>query len=96
MKPGGGRAGLIAAGTIRRRDGNPKNSELIALVAVLAILSVAGCSRDSVTNPAPPNTDPIVFDDDFGDGVERKTGETFHLLSVTEKKPVALIFGSYT
>ena len=33
---------------------------------------------------------------DFSDGVERRTNETFHLLGAAEKRPVALIFGSYT
>jgi hypothetical protein len=33
---------------------------------------------------------------DFGEGTERLTGETFHLAKVASKRPVALIFGSYT
>jgi len=42
----------------------------VVLMAVLA-LGVAGCDRDtSGLKPAPGNTDPIVFDDDFGDGVD--------------------------
>jgi len=41
----------------------------VALVALLALLALAGasCSRDSDTlQPAPPNDDPIVFDDNYG------------------------------
>ena len=49
---------------------NAKNSALLGLIILLAALSLTGCGRDSVTNPAPPNTDPVVFDDDFGDGVD--------------------------
>ena len=33
---------------------------------------------------------------DFSDGSERATGETFHLAAASSKRPVALIFGSYT
>jgi hypothetical protein len=33
---------------------------------------------------------------DFSSGIERATGETFHLAEVAKEKPVALIFGSYT
>lgn len=33
---------------------------------------------------------------DFADGVERRTGATFHLRERAENRPVALIFGSYT
>ncbi len=33
---------------------------------------------------------------DFSDGTEKSTGEHFHLAEVARKKPVALIFGSYT
>ena len=33
---------------------------------------------------------------DFRTGVKRETGETFHLLPEAERRPVALIFGSYT
>jgi len=48
-----------------------KNSRgFIALTAVLAIVAVAGCGRQSITNPAAANDDPVVFDDDFGDAVD--------------------------
>ena len=33
---------------------------------------------------------------DFSEGVERATEKSFHLAAVAEKRPVALIFGSYT
>ncbi len=33
---------------------------------------------------------------DFSDGVKRDTGEIFHLSKAAAKRPVALIFGSYT
>ena len=33
---------------------------------------------------------------DFADGAEKATGERFHLAPITQQKPVALIFGSYT
>jgi hypothetical protein len=33
---------------------------------------------------------------DFSDGRERATGQTFHLQEAAAKRPVALIFGSYT
>lgn len=39
-------------------------------IAGLALLA-AGCARDTDSlRPAPPNDDPIVFDDTFGDGVD--------------------------
>lgn len=48
-----------------------KNSRgLIALAAILVMVAVGGCGRGSITNPALPNDDPIVFDDDFGDAVD--------------------------
>ena len=49
---------------------NAKNSALLGLAVLIAALALAGCGRDSVSNPAPPNTDPVVFDDDFGDAVD--------------------------
>lgn len=33
---------------------------------------------------------------DFSDGVEKATGDAFHLLHAAQDRPVALIFGSYT
>ena len=33
---------------------------------------------------------------DYSAGVERTTGETFHLASEAKERPVALVFGSYT
>lgn len=33
---------------------------------------------------------------DYSDGVEKATGETFHLATEAEQRPVALVFGSYT
>ena len=52
-----------------------------------------GTPRVAAGDPAFDFERPIC---DFSGGVERKTGDTFHLLSVAGKKPVALIFGSYT
>lgn len=42
-----------------------RHSVYLAATAVLA-LSAIGCGRDNSQKPAPPNTDPIVFDDAFG------------------------------
>ena len=33
---------------------------------------------------------------DYSDGVEKATDKTFHLASEAKKRPVALVFGSYT
>ena len=33
---------------------------------------------------------------DFSTGIERSTGEIFHLQAVAGSRPVALVFGSYT
>ncbi len=33
---------------------------------------------------------------DYSDGTEKDTGRIFSLLEVSQEKPVALIFGSYT
>lgn len=49
---------------------NAKNSTLFGLTLIVAALAVAGCGRDNLTNPAQASTDPIVFDDNFGDGVD--------------------------
>ena len=43
----------------------------IAIILVLSIIPVSGCDRDLTgLDLAPGNTDPIVFDDDFGASVE--------------------------
>lgn len=46
-----------------------KNLVFLAATTALLSLSIAGCSRDNSQEPAPPNIDPIVFDDLFGSGV---------------------------
>ena len=33
---------------------------------------------------------------DYSDGIEKDSGNMFHLAEVAKEKPVALIFGSYT
>lgn len=42
----------------------------MAFAAALVLIASAGCGRDSATNPAVGVDDPVVFDDDFGDGVD--------------------------
>lgn len=49
---------------------NAKNRTLFGLTLLLVALAVAGCGRDNLTNPAQASTDPVVFDDNFGDGVD--------------------------
>lgn len=39
-----------------------------ALAALSLVLLVASCGRDNQFRPAPPNTDPLVFDDNFSAG----------------------------
>lgn len=47
------------------------NGLLRPALAALVVVVVGGCSRDfSTLKPAPPITDPVVFDDDFGEGVD--------------------------
>ena len=48
---------------------NAKNRALLALTVLLATLALAGCGGDRSTEPALPNTDPVVFDDEYGSGV---------------------------
>ncbi len=48
-----------------------KTSVCVILAAVLAGLAGVGCERGySGLEPLPPNTDPVVFDDDFGAAVD--------------------------
>ncbi|MCC7142572.1 MAG: hypothetical protein IT349_10785, partial [Candidatus Eisenbacteria bacterium] len=48
-----------------------RNSILVGATGALVILSSAGCTRDtSHLEPVPPNTDPLVFADGFGEGVD--------------------------
>jgi hypothetical protein len=46
-----------------------KHGSLLGLAAMLAVLAAAGCSHNP-ESPAVASTDPIVFDDDFGDAVD--------------------------
>jgi hypothetical protein len=48
-----------------------KTSNYLALVSAILIgTMIVGCSKDTDSlPPAPPNDDPVVFDDDFGSGV---------------------------
>ncbi len=46
-----------------------KSRFFIAAAIAVASLAATGCDRDSATEPAPPNTDPTVFSDNFGDNV---------------------------
>ncbi len=39
---------------------------IIMVIAAMIIFMVVGCRSLSDLEPAPPNTDPIVFDDDYG------------------------------
>jgi len=59
-----------------------KNLVLLAATTALLGLSAAGCSRDNSEEPAPPNTDPIVFDDLFGSGVIPQAFESSKLDAV--------------
>jgi hypothetical protein len=46
---------------------------LVVLVALslLCLIALSGCGRDTdALKPAPPNDDPVVFDDTFGSGVD--------------------------
>ena len=47
-----------------------KNRTLFGVTLALAVLVAAGCSHDTPTTPAEASTDPVVFDDDFGDAVD--------------------------
>lgn len=49
---------------------NAKRTTLFGLTALLAALLVGGCGRDKLTDTAQISTDPVVFDDTFGDGVD--------------------------
>jgi len=49
---------------------NWKTGTLFGATVALALLATGGCGRDNLTNPAEPSTDPVVFDDTFGDAVD--------------------------
>lgn len=56
------------------------------LAATVLVLGAAGCERGTGRlRPAPPNTDPIVFSDGFGDGVDYQAflGSKLDALSIT-------------
>ena len=67
---------------------NAKYSTLLALTVLLATLALAGCSGDRSTDPALANTDPVVFDDDFGSGVYYQPFLNSHvdLVTVSEEE----------
>ncbi len=48
---------------------NPSRMIMIAMAVAMVALTVAGCRSLSDLEPAPPNTDPIVFDDNYGANV---------------------------
>jgi hypothetical protein len=43
-----------------------KIRSIIIIITALTTLAAVGCRSLSDLDPAPPNTDPIVFDDEFG------------------------------
>jgi len=47
-----------------------KRSALLGVTALLVAFAAAGCGRYNLTNPAQASTDPVVFDDNFGDAVD--------------------------
>lgn len=54
-------------------------------VTILGVLAAAGCSRDTEgLEPAPFSTDPVVFDDTFGDNVDYQAfmGSDFEAISI--------------
>ena len=67
-----------------------KRTIIIAAVAALAVLAAAGCRSLSDLEPAPPNTDPIVFDDEFGSYVtyEAFLGSNYEAISVDSDEKV--------
>lgn len=62
----------------------------IAAVAAMTLLAIAGCRSLSDLEPAPPNTDPIVFDDEFGHYVtyEAFLGSKYDAISVDADEKV--------
>ncbi len=50
---------------------SPRNPILLTATLALAALTILGCERDtSGLKPVPPDTDPVVFGDAFGSGVD--------------------------
>jgi len=49
---------------------NTRTGTLFGAAVALALLAAGGCGRDNLTNPAQAGTDPVVFDDTFGDAVD--------------------------
>jgi hypothetical protein len=49
---------------------NARSITLFGLAVAALVLAASGCGRDNLTNPAVVPSDPIVFDDDFGDAVD--------------------------
>ncbi|MCC7142565.1 MAG: hypothetical protein IT349_10750, partial [Candidatus Eisenbacteria bacterium] len=48
-----------------------RNSTWISAVGATLLVVIGGCTRDtSHLEPVPPNTDPLVFADGFGEGVD--------------------------
>jgi hypothetical protein len=47
----------------------PRRLAEIIIIATVIVFTAAGCRSLSDLEPAPPNTDPIVFDDEYGDYV---------------------------
>ncbi len=67
---------------------NAKNSTLFGLTVLLVALVAAGCGRDNLTNPAAASTDPIVFDDEYGNSVYYQPflNSSVDLVTVTEEE----------
>jgi hypothetical protein len=60
-----------------------RHATYLVLILGLLALGAAGCERDtSGLQPAPGNTDPIVFDDNFGNGVDYQAFENSKLDAV--------------
>lgn len=60
-----------------------KSRGFAVIAAVLVVAAAAGCGRDSATNPVAGESDPVVFDDDFGDAVDYQAFEGSQYDAVT-------------
>jgi hypothetical protein len=72
---------------------NPFRITKIAVAVAIVALALAGCRSMSDLEPAPPNTDPVVFDDNFGNAVDYQAflGSKLDAVSID---PVDKAFGA--
>ncbi len=61
----------------------------LGFLALVMVLAAGGCGRDYFTNPAEATTDPIVFDDEFGDAVDYQAFENSKVDAVQTDYAVA-------